>query len=53
MVKGKESISYEHLEFIVKTTTPYERFKWLEDAWNFWHKLNYQKTAKVKERERT
>ena len=30
---------FEHLGFVVKNTTPSQRFKWLEQAWNLWHHL--------------
>jgi hypothetical protein len=29
---------FEHLEFCVENTTPAQRLRWLEMAWNFWRK---------------
>jgi hypothetical protein len=31
--------SFEHLDFIIKHTTPQQRFRWLEQAWKFWYYL--------------
>ena len=35
--KIKDIEPFEHLAFIVKNTTPYQRLKWLEQAWNLWY----------------
>ena len=35
----KDIVPFEHLEFILKHTTPYQRFKWLEKAWDFWYRI--------------
>lgn len=35
----KDIEPFEHLDFVVKNTTAYQRFKWLEMAWDFWHKI--------------
>lgn len=34
--KAGEIIPYEHLEFVVRNTTPYQRWKGLEFAWLLW-----------------
>ena len=44
--KAKDIIPYEHLRFILETTSPYQRMKWLSESWNFWRALrkkNYSK----------
>lgn len=28
---------FEHLEFIIKNTTPYQRYEGLEQLWNLWY----------------
>jgi ABC-type lipoprotein release transport system permease subunit len=44
--KLKDLTPDEHIEFILKKTTPLQRFKWLEEAWNFWHSLQLQRYKK-------
>jgi hypothetical protein len=42
-IKFKDIESFEHLDFVLKNTTPLERFKWLENAWDFWYRLKKNK----------
>jgi alpha-L-arabinofuranosidase len=30
---------FEHLDYVVRNTTPAQRFQWLEEAWNFWYEI--------------
>lgn len=30
---------FEHLEFIIKNTTPHQRYKGLEQLWDIWYKV--------------
>lgn len=30
---------FEHLDYVVKNTTPAQRFQWLEEAWNLWYEV--------------
>lgn len=30
---------FEHLEFILQNTTPYQRYKGLEQTWNLWYNV--------------
>lgn len=30
---------FEHLEFIIKHTTPYQRYKGLQQLWDLWYKV--------------
>jgi len=36
-LKIKEIEPFEHLEDIVRNTTPYQRLKCLEQMWKFWY----------------
>jgi hypothetical protein len=38
-IKVRDIEPFEHLEFVVKNTTPYQRYKGLEMAWNFWYEI--------------
>ncbi len=33
-IKMKDIVPYEHLEFCVTKTTPYQRWLWLKRAWD-------------------
>lgn len=35
-LKVRDIEPFEHLEDIIKNTTPYQRYQWLEQAWEFW-----------------
>ncbi|MEW5692285.1 MAG: hypothetical protein AB1765_03200 [Candidatus Hydrogenedentota bacterium] len=37
--KHEYIIPYEHLEFVVKNTTPYQRLKKLEETWLLWRAI--------------
>lgn len=37
--KVKYRESFEHLEYVIKNTTPYQRFKCLEQMWDFWYEV--------------
>lgn len=30
---------YSYLEFIISKTAPSQRYKWLKEAWSFWHQI--------------
>ena len=30
---------FEHLDYIIKNTTPTQRLKWLEQAWYLWREI--------------
>ena len=36
-LKIRDIEPFEHLEFIVKNTTPYQRYIGLEQLWNLWY----------------
>lgn len=38
-IKISEIEPFEHLDYVVKNTTPYQRLKWLEQAWNLWYQI--------------
>lgn len=45
--KAKNIIPYEHLGFILKSTSPYQRMKWLSQSWDFWRILRKKKVCKI------
>jgi len=38
-LKIKKIEPFEHLEDSIKNTTPYQRFKCLEQMWDFWYQV--------------
>lgn len=38
-IRHKDNEVFEHLEFIVKNTTPYQRYKVLEEMWDLWFRI--------------
>ena len=37
--KLKDVEPFEHLEFVLRHTTPSQRLKWLEQAWEYWYQI--------------
>jgi len=35
----KDIEPFEHLEFIIKNTTPHQRYKGLEQLWDLWYSV--------------
>lgn len=48
-LKPKYIESFEHLQFVVKNTTPEQRYKGLEQAWNFWYEVRKHLPKKIVE----
>lgn len=49
--RAEDVTPYEHLEFVVKNSTPSQRLKWLGQAWDFWRRVQRLKSSKHKHNE--